>query len=273
MLIGAQKCGTTSLAAQLSHHPEICFCQEKEPAYFNRAKDWRATLEQYHSLYQPSEGQLCGEASTSYTFIPEWPGVPERLYEYNPELKLIYIMRQPVERVISNYAHKIARGLVSAPPETVVWKDPSLLNRSRYGVQIRPFIELFGRDKVLLMVFEEYIAAQRESLDQVANFLGIESQSWGDVAIESRHSSTGAWHLAPSIRRFVDMRQIRALISLVPAHWRNRLRPLVAKRLVDKPEFSSYLRETLWRFLEDDVATVEALLGRRLNIWREGYSK
>ena len=69
MVIGAQKCGTTSLARQLSEHPEICFSDEKEPGFFNSTTDWKLGLEEYHRLYSPSLGQLCGEASTMYTFF------------------------------------------------------------------------------------------------------------------------------------------------------------------------------------------------------------
>ena len=99
MMIGAQKAGTTSLAAQLAAHPQICFCREKEPGYFHKTDDWTAGLDQYHSLYSPTPGQLCGEASTYYTFFPEFCETHKRLYDYNPALKLIYVVRQPVHVV------------------------------------------------------------------------------------------------------------------------------------------------------------------------------
>ena len=87
MIIGAQKAGTTSLAAQLAAHPQVCFCREKEPGYFHQTADWRAGLDGYHALYDPRPGQLLGEASTYYTFFPEYRGTAERLYD----LSLIHI--------------------------------------------------------------------------------------------------------------------------------------------------------------------------------------
>src|SRR3990172_564869 len=101
MVIGAQKCATSTLARQLAYHPDICFSKPKEPAYFNRTQNWQEGLEKYHQLYSPVEGRICGEASTMYSSLPEWQGTHSRLFAYNPELKLIYIMRLPVERVIS----------------------------------------------------------------------------------------------------------------------------------------------------------------------------
>jgi len=111
MMIGAQKSGTTSLAAQLAAHPQICFCREKEPAYFHQVADWRAELDHYHALYDPRPGQLLGEASTHYTFFPQYRDTAARLYEYNPALKLIYIMRQPVDRIVSLYSHNFVRDI------------------------------------------------------------------------------------------------------------------------------------------------------------------
>ncbi len=148
MLIGAQKCGTTTLANQLASHPGICFCREKEPGYFNSTDNWQAGLDTYHALYDPRPGQLCGEGSTMYTFLPEFDNTHERLYAYNPDLKFIYVMRHPVERVISNYAHRLVRNTVSVPPQEAVFAKPEYVNRSRYGVQLRPYVKLFGRERI-----------------------------------------------------------------------------------------------------------------------------
>jgi hypothetical protein len=134
VIIGAQKCGTTSLAEQLAQHPQICFSRNKEPGYFHQTEEWQAGLAKYHALFTPRNGQLCGEASTFYTFFPEWRATHKRLYAYNPNLKLIYIMRKPVERVISHYAHDLVRHSVQEPPELAVFKNPAYINRSRYGV-------------------------------------------------------------------------------------------------------------------------------------------
>ncbi len=97
MIVSAQKCGTTSLASQLAQHPDICFSRTKEPDYFNANSDWQSRLVQYHQLFDPQPEQLCGEASTMYTFLPEYMDTHVRLHAYNSNLKLIYIMRDPVD--------------------------------------------------------------------------------------------------------------------------------------------------------------------------------
>jgi hypothetical protein len=270
MIIGAQKCGTTSLAAQLAEHPGICFCKIKEPGYFHKTMDWQSGLDAYHQLYEPKDGQLCGEASTMYTFLPEWQGTHTRLFAYNRDLKLIYIMRNPIERVISNYSHDLVRGLTRALPETAIYEYSGYINRSRYAVQIRPYLELFPRDSLLLLVFEDYVADQTGTLEQVARFLGIPRDPFQEIGTAEKHKSVGRLYLrSTGVRWLVRSSAFQSLRPRIPVSVRQAIRRLVANKLDEKPYFSPELRQTIWRFVEDDVQAIEALLGRTLGAWRE----
>jgi hypothetical protein len=228
MIIGAQKSGTSSLAEQLATHREICFCKEKEPAYFNTVSDWQSRLEEYHRLYSPSANQICGEASTSYTFIPEYQETHSRLFAYNSNLKLIYIMRQPLERIRSHYAHRVAHGRVHDPPDVSIFSDPTYVKRTCYWLQIQPYLELFGPDNVLLLIFEEYIRDQMKTLRQIASFLEISASNFGQIDTSAKNQSN-------------------------PKH---------------KPKFSIDLQQKLCRLLEEDVEKIEQSMGRRIELWR-----
>jgi hypothetical protein len=196
MIIGAQKSGTTSLAAQLAEHPQVCFCNEKEPGYFNSTANWKEGLKEYHALYAPAENQICGEASTMYTFLPEFNDTYSRLYEYNPELRLIYLMRDPVERIVSHFAHRVGHGRIKGSPEEHVLTDPHYINRSRYGVQLKPYLQLFGKTKILLLLFEEYVSNQQETLNRVASFLNITPDPFLEVDSSPKNLSVGKKYLA-----------------------------------------------------------------------------
>ena len=274
MIIGAQKAGTTSLAAQLAAHPQVCFCREKEPGYFHQTADWRAGLDGYHALYDPRPGQLLGEASTFYTFFPEYRGTAERLHDYNPALKLIYVMRQPVERVISLYTHNFVREIEKRPPDAAVFDDPRYVDRSRYGVQLRPYLELFGPDNILLLVFEEYTADQVAALNRVAGFLGLDPAPFAETDTTPLHQSVGQPYLrSQALRDFTQSSAFQKMRNLVPAAVRQPIRHrLLSNTITAKPTFARETKLDLWRLLEDDVHTVEQLLGRRLEAWRQGYS-
>lgn len=275
MLIGAQKAGTTSLAAQLAAHPQICFCKEKEPGFFHKTEDWAGKLDEYHSLYHPMPGQLCGEASTYYTFYPEFRETHKRLYDYNPALKLIYVMRQPVERVISHYTHNRVREIDTRSPEEAVLSDSAYLNRSRYGVQLRPYLELFGPENILLLIFEEYTVDQMGTLYRIADFLGIEPEPFESSDTTPLHQSVGQPFLrSETLRNFTKSDTFQKMRNVVPASIRQPIRHrLLSNKIQEKPYFSPEIRLALWRLLEDDVQTVEGLLGRNLNIWRRGYTE
>jgi hypothetical protein len=275
MMIGAQKCGTTSIAAQLAAHPQVCFCKEKEPGYFHQTEDWRAGLDGYHALYDPRPGQLLGEASTYYTFFPEFRGTAERLYEYNPSLKLIYVMRQPVERIISHYSHNFVREIDTRPPDEAVFREPNYLNRSRYAVQIRPYLELFGPENVLLLIFEEYTAGQIPTLYRIADFLGIDPAPFDATDTTPQHQTVGQPYLrSEAVRNFTHTDVFQKMRNVVPAAIRQPIRHrLFSNKIAEKPSFSPETKRALWRLLEDDVHVVEELIGHRLEGWRRGYTE
>ena len=265
MMVGAQKCGTTSLASQLALHPEICFCSEKEPGYFNQVADWRGGLSAYHALYVPEPGQLCGEASTMYTFAPEWTGTHQRLYEYNPALKLIYIMRDPVERVISHYSHNLVRSLVTDPPEIAVYQDPTYLGRSRYATQIAPYIECFGRDQILLLVFEEYIVDQAKTLHAIAEFLGIDTTASMIIEEAAAHRTVGEYYLKfTAIEEMVKSNLFQTVRPYIPEFLRKGVRRQLSNKLEDKPTFSPELQQELRVELSSEIIQIEEQLGRSI---------
>ena len=109
MIIGAMKCGTTTLFNYLASHPETNACIDKEPEYFGT--NWDQGPEWYASLFKQKEG-LTFEASTSYTRYPSRLHIPERIKKTAPDCKLIYIIRNPVERIVSQLQHQIThRGM------------------------------------------------------------------------------------------------------------------------------------------------------------------
>jgi len=268
MIIGAQKCGTTSLAQQIASHSAICFCRDKEPGYFSQTKDWQAALDTYHALYTPSAGQLCGEASTMYTFFPESLHTPQNLYEYNPDLKLIYIMRDPVERIVSNYSHELVRGNIQTSPEATVLADPGYVNRSRYAVQLRPYLARFSPEQILLLVFEEYIANPTVILEKIIDFLGITSGSFEEAEMTEANKSTGSWTLKNDyMRQMVMTNTFQRLRPMIPVAARQSVKRLFSNRLDEKPYFSPALRSALRQLLADDIVAVEQFLGRPVDAW------
>ena len=177
-IIGAMKSGTTTLHDYLSEHPEIFMSQDKEPGFFvdkiwkNRPRD------DYEKLFHRATNEkYLGESSTHYTKLPTFPGVAEKIYQYNPSAKILYIVRHPIERAISHYYHNRRDLLFSAEKRSIYrafTEDNTYMAYSNYAMQIEPYLKLFGSNNLLIIVFENIISGSANDLFKIFNWLNIE---------------------------------------------------------------------------------------------------
>jgi hypothetical protein len=182
IIIGAAKAGTTTLYRYLARHPNIFMSEPKEPTYFARDERFRRGEDWYLSLFQDAgSDQLCGEASTNYTNWPLYPDTVARMADLTPSAKLIYLMRNPVDRAYSHYIQLIQNIRTDDPEykfdrsfEEHIASDDSVIQSSNYMLQINQYLARYGRDQMLFLLFEEFIADPQSSLAQVADFLGID---------------------------------------------------------------------------------------------------
>ena len=162
--------------------------------------------------------------------------------------------------------------MVAHKHEEAVFDDPAYINRSRYGVQIRPYLELFGHENVLLLLFEEYIADPDQTLHQVSQFLNLEPNRFVDNDKVEKHQTTGRAYLKyDAMRKFTASPVFQSVRSYIPSALRKPIRKGLSKQIEEKPEFTPQLRKAIWRFVEDDVFAIEKMMGRQLQVWREGY--
>ncbi len=119
IVIGAGKCGTTSLHYYLSLHPQICMSREKELNFFIDTLNWDKGIHWYKNNFDASF-QIRGETSPRYTQYPFLQGVPERMFAVVPDAKIIYILRDPIDRIISEYVEHCASGTENATLESVI---------------------------------------------------------------------------------------------------------------------------------------------------------
>lgn len=267
IIIGVQKCGTTTLSHYLSQHPEINFCKQKEPDFFSKSKDWKKELKSYHELYTSSEKsakkKIWMEASTTYSWLLEYPEVPKRLHEYNKSLKFIFIIRDPIARIKSHYLHHRLKSYTNKPFEEEVINNPTYLAHSKYAMQIRPFLELFPFENFHFITLKQLKENTHIELLKFANFLNISKEGFETID-KSIKNKTLELKKVRSIKKILT-----PLARLFPLKIRNGLRGLfyydVDLNFEMEPEFEKYL----WRFLEDDVRAMENITNMELeNTWK-----
>ena len=176
LIIGAMKSATTTMYRDLLTHPRIRFSFDKEPNILvNDDVLTDAGRRAYAELFaKVRTDEICGEASTTYSKLPDIQGVPRRAYEVlGGDIKLIYVVRNPIERTISHHHHEVGQGNMPASFEEAMERHPELVAYSRYGMQLGAWLDYFDRDQIKIVVFEEYVRNRKRIAGECMEFLGV----------------------------------------------------------------------------------------------------
>jgi hypothetical protein len=252
IIIGAQKAGTTSLAANLSEHPEVCFCTEKEPHFFSLTPDWNTKLKAYHSLYRPQAGQICGEASTSYSFLSEYAETPQRLYQYNPDLNIIYLLRDPIERIRSHYSHRLMRGRAEPDSEKEIFNNREYIERTKYGSVIQSYEKYFDSGQILILLFEEFIRKPQDVIESVYDFLNIRTIRGVRHQQENKSALHNSGGNITGIKHYIEF-----ILTFAPLFMRRILSKHITIKLRNKPDFSTHIKSRIIEDLSQDLQKLE----------------
>jgi hypothetical protein len=267
LVIGAMKCGTTSLYRYLAAHPEIGMSPRKEIEFFSDDSNWARGGDWYREHFQDLAGALAvGECSTGYTKFPTHPDAPTRIAELLPNAKLVYLVRDPVERIRSHYEHNALAGWERLPIEVAVLENPEYLDITRYATQLRRYLEHFDASQILVMDSATLRHHRRAAIAHIYEFLDVDD-SWWDATLEEEHYVTAQRPELRSVTRWVvASRQFTWARRLVPPQLRTKIaRSSVATRerhqeqTPDEGSAASSLRHSIMDRLEDDITDLRAL--------------
>ncbi len=181
IVIGAMKCATTAVHRYLDLHPDVAMSELKELNFFlgpprrppGPAGNWHRGIEWYATQFRPA-APVRGEASPAYT-SPSFPGVAERMVRIVPEVRLIYCVRDPIERAVSQYLHHRADGTERRQIEEALLDSQSqYLQRSRYHARLEPYLACFPREQIYICSREDLLARRRETLRELYRFVGVD---------------------------------------------------------------------------------------------------
>jgi hypothetical protein len=276
LIIGAAKAGTTTLFQYLARHPDVFLSTPKEPDFFSddtvfaRGEDW------YRGLFaDAAPTQLCGEASTSYTFWPHTPDVPGRLAAVvGPDVRLVYLMRHPVERALSHYAME-KHALRGASFEERMAETDLYFDVGRYPEQLARYLEHFPSSSFHFVLFEDLVADPRPVVAGVLDALGLERRDlvgerpvWANaIDRKTRGRTAAAIRSVPGLGRLVDLVPRSARDKTYEALRRSPIGARLEGRYRAGP-LDPRTRAALLERYEPTVREVEALLGRDLGAWR-----
>lgn len=265
LIIGAMKCGTTSLFYYLSEHPSICPCRQKEPNFFASDQNWSKGFKWYQSLwdFEPNKHLIAMESSTHYTKIPNFPNASERILKVGEDVKFkfIYIMRNPIERIESHYTHGLQENWPWARKSIEQGIEGYTLELSKYAKQIDEYHKRFPQKDILLLNFEDLKLNPLRVLRKICSFLNIDdsfefsrTNNILNTSTEKRIDSP-AWTVIEPITRYW------------PQRLRNSVRSSLGKKVEKKVKLSDRQKDFVLNELYDDLHKLKFVYGVDISCW------
>lgn len=266
IIIGAQKAGTTSLHIYLAGHPQITMSKPKELNFFCGPgwRNWDRGFDWYASHWPT--GDVRGESSPNYTAYPFVEDVPQRIGDLIPDCKLIYLVRDPLERLISHYIHGVSVGkerrslpaIISGPNV----EHTGYVVKSRYAMQLERYLERFDPAQILVVGQEELLRDRRGMLPTVFRFLDVE-ESWTPDDIDVLYNRSGVKRRPRWLRRRVPA---IARAEKLPGGV-GRAAALTLTAPVSRPLLEPDVRERLENLLRADADRLRAMTGKGFEDW------
>jgi hypothetical protein len=271
MCIGAQKAGTTSLHHLLKQHPQLELPYIKELYYFSDDKQYQS-LDNFHRHYSFNDDKIAVNVTPAYMCNKK---AIQRIYDYNPNMKLILILRQPTQRCISQYLmrhrnlmeHRSFKEVMHEELSLKFFEDrecKSILYRSLYDVQIENILSIFPRDQVYFIKFEEFSSNQSQVMKDLISWCELPPFEFQFIHTNEKFKGSNSmlWRIV--------MRIPHAWILRFQEIFKVNLRGLV-KRIVKNdrqdPIIDAETIETLNEFFKESIVNTARLSGLNCDDW------
>ncbi len=291
-IAGFPKCGTTSLAAYLSEHPNVAFSSIKEPFFFCTDFPQRRVItswEAYEKQFSPSpETKLFGEGTVCYVYSE---AALNGIRDHNPNAKLIFLTRNPVDLIQSSHANKLRVLDEDVESLEAAWQlqekrkngeciprlcaEPFFLQYKEMGLQgkyLKRVLEMFPREQVLILLLDDLIKAPEATYERVLDFLGLPDHTPNytprNTSLEYKPNLLGAAgkKLRALFKNPALMKIKEKLFGSRNLHTEKLLRSLFMRK-GKKQEISPQFRRHLTREFEADIKQLEQIISRDLSGW------
>lgn len=282
LIIGAPKSGTTSLYNYLSQHPEISFSKNKEPKYFsfkdnpldyvgnkrvvNQIKNSTVrTLDTYQDLFKNINTKFVGEASPNYLHTPE---AAKNISEYNPNMKLIVILRNPVDKTFSDWKHNYAMGyepvdnfkkalsLIEERKKMNCVPYFDYLEKGNFATHIERYYKYFKKEQLKIIFFDDFKKNPNASCNQIIKFLGIE---------ESFKFNTKIVYM--KARPLYKSYRLKRISNFLGAKVSNQIEKTIDDFNQIDLELNNQDKVFLKEYFQNDIKKLETITSRDLSSW------
>lgn len=264
------KCGTTSLHQYLGKHPDIHVTEPKELHFFTPAKFNENKMDGYLKHFV-SDKKIAGSSPQSYTKFhrEDLTGVPERLHQYFPDIKLIYIVRNPIDRIHSHYAEAQEGGYAPSNGLNAFLKEDLKGNHyvrtSMYGYQISQYLKYFDKSQVLIVSSKDLKENRLNTLNCVFNFLGVDDIN-NERIFEFEANAGLNKRRKNELGKILQTPFLKKIRALIPSNLKQKIKESnVLNTNVVKESIDEYLLKELRLIFENDRIELENMIGQKIN--------
>lgn len=269
LIVGAMKCGTTSLFSYLAQHPQISACSIKEPCFFSTKNNWQKGFEWYQGLWNwdPSRHKVALEASTSYTRIPTYLNAAENISMIDANIKFIYIVRSPIERIESHYTHGHALGFPEIKESGFQGLNSDLITTSQYAMQIEEYYKRFSAENILLLKFEDLVTKPLRLLRNVCEFLDIDAEYEFQELDKRYNANQGRIGYDPLWRSLRRVKLLRSLARIIPSEQKQILHSCLGRKVESILVLTPEQRQLILSELREDLEKLRLKYGIEVEHW------
>lgn len=299
LVLGTAKAGTSSLYAYLKQHPDIFlspttelnfFAHEGADLNFRGPRDleymWDdsliATYEDYRKQFAGVDRETAiGEVSTHNLYCAQ---APAHIKRYVPDAKLIAILRNPVDRAFSAFAHMVRDGREETNDfRAALAREPARIRDNweplwhykgmgLYGAQLSRYLEIFDRKQIRVYIYDDFVVRPLEVVQDIFAFVGVDPKFAPDMSEKYNVS------IMPRSRQLHDMMMGKSLVrsalrSLVPAGVRSGIRDFILENNVRRLRLDGEMRRELTNAFRKDIELLERFVNRDLSQWLQGKSE
>ncbi|MFC7338096.1 sulfotransferase family protein [Haloferula chungangensis] len=290
LIVGSAKCGTTALASILSNHPDCCMADPKEVCFFQDSMDYKPNpnfdkgWSWYREAFGHYEGEAAiGEATPSYSDRSRSPLTAKRIYDFNPQMRIIYMVRDPLARQISAWKMQWVFGKEGSSPwrredswalegfETWMKKQREVKewDECRYKFQLSAYQEFFPKNQICVSFLEDWKQEKDAEVARIMEFLELDPSKRDVEFREAANRGQDRVIERPFLRRLRYHPAGRKLIDAFPSSLRQYARERIAKHKVLPPEaeLSQALRAEFLDYVASDCREVLKEFGKDETLW------
>jgi hypothetical protein len=267
IVIGAQKCGTSTLHYYLGFHPDISASRPKELNFFIEGNNWERGLDWYRSHFDPAKPVRL-ESSPNYTTWPHHQGIAERMAGVVPDAKLIFMVRDPVARIeahwVHNYAKRRERGTVI---ETITHPNTTYVLRSRYFMQLQQFLRFYDRERILVFQQSDLRDRRPETLREVFEFVGVDPDFQHRAFNVVRHRTSKKRRMSKAGMKAQEWSRTDWGRRIPRAFWNYTEAGLRLSKPIERPSLHDELPKDVIKTLREDAMALREFTGRDFDNW------